>query len=194
MENLRKIRDVSYHNNKNTKQSSKEYFSRINKKQTIESNEANKGSSLSRNNNFISKSVSRNNNFFLPSGKTQDPKNLTSNDIIAISSNALYDNLKYTGYRFDDVKNIAEIVELNGTFKRKVPSVNSEIYNTFNTGQKASLSPWKKIMAKTPKDYKPQIKMADTHKKEISIGNRVLFPDKDVRFILFQANSCLCLT
>ena len=137
---------------------------------------------VSRNNNQLNFSKS---NPFLLSAINKSPQNLTSNDLIKLSTKSVYDNLKYTGYRFDTVKNIAEIIELNGTFRKKIPSANSEIFNHLDDSKKSkSRSPWQRMMDKTPKNEKLSISISKKRENEINNGKRVLFPDEYVRITM----------
>lgn len=190
MENLLRLKQIQSYNqvDKNKiKKAQREFSDNYNSKSATKLST----SCYSRNNNILNPYYPSNNktirNTFNPIlGSYNNGKNMTSNDIISKSYVNFQNNLKYTGYRFNSIKNIAELVELNGTFKKKVASSNSEVnFNRSNTSTGKLKSPWQKIMDKTPSKFPSNIKISPIRKNELAHSNRVLYPNKDVSFIIY---------
>lgn len=176
------------------KKSQKEYFDNLHTKKIEHSKSQNQLANSIYNNNFsnvnniIPSPISRNpNNFSSVLGKN---KNLTSNDIIDLSktNNHNKSNMTtYSGYRFNAIKNIAEFVELNGTYRKKVPTRYNDNFQpeaTARSFQIRAKSPWQKILDKTPDKFIPQIKISEARKREIIQGKRVLIPQKNVKLLV----------
>lgn len=182
VENLRRMQHVYKQvDETKLKNNRKEYFNKINNSYLDGNNNITNSNyhSISKNNNIITKSISRNNPIL------GIRNNMTSNDIISMSSNNLKNSLKYTGYRFDEIKNLAELIELNGTFKKKIPSANSEIYvkNKLSKSSNKIGSAWDRFLSKTPNKFETHIKISNNKIREITNGKRVLNPEKDVSLL-----------